>query len=100
MRRMCRFETARSQYSGRTCAMTMGLITKFVPRYLSNCGSVRRGDPSAALAPQVFCPSAWRTGLMKGPAVLIRLGYDIVFETNFPVPMMALLNVHPSRVGD
>jgi transglutaminase-like putative cysteine protease len=32
--------------------------------------------------------------------MLIRLGYDIVFETNFPVPMVALLNVHPSRVGD
>jgi transglutaminase-like putative cysteine protease len=32
--------------------------------------------------------------------VLIRLGYDIVFETNFPVPMVALLNVHPSRVAD
>ncbi|MGD0962867.1 MAG: transglutaminase family protein [Candidatus Acidiferrales bacterium] len=32
--------------------------------------------------------------------MLIRLGYDIVFETNFPVPMVALLNVHPSRAGD
>ena len=32
--------------------------------------------------------------------MLIRLGYDIVFETNFPVPMVALLKVHPSRAGD
>jgi transglutaminase-like putative cysteine protease len=32
--------------------------------------------------------------------MLIRLGYDIVFETNFPVPMVALLNVHPSRLAD
>jgi transglutaminase-like putative cysteine protease len=36
----------------------------------------------------------------KGLAVLIRLGYDIAFETVYPVPMVALLNVHPSRVSD
>jgi transglutaminase-like putative cysteine protease len=32
--------------------------------------------------------------------VLIRIGYDILFETALPVPMVALLNVHPSRVAD
>ena len=32
--------------------------------------------------------------------MLIRLGYDIVFDTPFPVAMIALLQVHPSRVKD
>lgn len=32
--------------------------------------------------------------------MLIRLGYDIQFELACPVPMVALLNVHPSRIGD
>lgn len=32
--------------------------------------------------------------------MLIRLGYDIVFETPCDVAMVALLNVHPSRVAD
>jgi transglutaminase-like putative cysteine protease len=32
--------------------------------------------------------------------MLIRLGYDIEFEASAPVPMIALLNVHPSRVPD
>ena len=32
--------------------------------------------------------------------MLIRLGYDIVFDTPLPVPMVALLQVHPSRVKD
>ena len=30
--------------------------------------------------------------------MLIRLGYDIVFDTPLEVPVVALLNVHPSRV--
>lgn len=30
--------------------------------------------------------------------MLIRLGYDIIFETPLDVPVVALLNVHPSRV--
>jgi transglutaminase-like putative cysteine protease len=32
--------------------------------------------------------------------MLIRLGYDIQFYIPAPVPMVALLNVHPSRAGD
>ena len=32
--------------------------------------------------------------------MLIRLGYDISFETNTDVTMVALLNVHPSRASD
>ena len=32
--------------------------------------------------------------------MLIRLGYDISFETSAEVPMIALLNVHPSRAHD
>ncbi len=32
--------------------------------------------------------------------MLIRLGYDIRFEVNQPVPFVALLSVHPSRRGD
>lgn len=32
--------------------------------------------------------------------MLIRLGYDIVFDTPLPVPMIALLKVHPSRAND
>src|SRR5271156_5159132 len=42
---------------------------------------------------------------MRGPKVqgfdmLIRLGYDIIFDTPLPAPMVALLKVHPSRVND
>jgi transglutaminase-like putative cysteine protease len=36
----------------------------------------------------------------EGLSVLIRIGYDILFETIAPVPMVALLNVHPSRLAD
>jgi transglutaminase-like putative cysteine protease len=32
--------------------------------------------------------------------MLIRLGYDIIFDIPVPVPMVALLKVHPSRVKD
>jgi transglutaminase-like putative cysteine protease len=32
--------------------------------------------------------------------VLIRLGYDIQFSVPVPVPMVAMLNVHPSRAAD
>ena len=32
--------------------------------------------------------------------MLIRLGYDIIFDTPLPVPMVALLKVHPSREMD
>jgi transglutaminase-like putative cysteine protease len=32
--------------------------------------------------------------------MLIRLGYDIQFDIPAPVPMVAMLNVHPSRVPD
>jgi transglutaminase-like putative cysteine protease len=32
--------------------------------------------------------------------MLIRLGYDIRFNTPFPVPVVALLNVYPSRAQD
>src|ERR1017187_1149675 len=30
----------------------------------------------------------------------IRLGYDIQFEAPVSVPVVAMLNVHPSRAGD
>jgi transglutaminase-like putative cysteine protease len=39
-----------------------------------------------------------RTGGLH--AVLIRLGYDIQFDIAAPVPMIAMLNVHPSRRRD
>jgi transglutaminase-like putative cysteine protease len=32
--------------------------------------------------------------------MLIRLGYDVIFDTPVPVPIVALLKVHPSRVND
>jgi transglutaminase-like putative cysteine protease len=32
--------------------------------------------------------------------MILRLGYDIQFDIPAPVTMVALLNVHPSRVGD
>ena len=32
--------------------------------------------------------------------MLIRLGYDIQFETSAEVPIVTLLNVHPSRKND
>ena len=32
--------------------------------------------------------------------MLIRLGYEIIFDNPLPVPIVALLNVHPSRVPD
>ena len=32
--------------------------------------------------------------------MLIRLGYDIQFETRGEVPIVTLLNVHPSRKKD
>ena len=32
--------------------------------------------------------------------MLIRLGYDIIFDAPLPVPIVALLKVHPSRVVD
>lgn len=32
--------------------------------------------------------------------MLIRLGYDIHFDISVPVPIVALLSVHPSRVAD
>src|SRR6202142_168695 len=32
--------------------------------------------------------------------MLIRLGYDIIFDTPLPVPFVVLLKVHPSRVKD
>jgi transglutaminase-like putative cysteine protease len=32
--------------------------------------------------------------------MLIRLGFDIIFDTPLPVPMVALLKVHPSREMD
>ena len=32
--------------------------------------------------------------------MLIRLGYDIQFDIPAPVPMVAMLHVHPSRTAD
>jgi transglutaminase-like putative cysteine protease len=32
--------------------------------------------------------------------MLIGLGYDIIFDVPIPVPFVAMLKVHPSRVGD
>jgi transglutaminase-like putative cysteine protease len=32
--------------------------------------------------------------------MLIRIGYDLVFDVPLPVPVVALLKVHPSRVND
>lgn len=49
-------------------------------------------------------PLLQRSGASRGTfeitAVLIRLGYDIQFEINAVVPMVAMLNVHPSRRHD
>src|SRR3984893_11039937 len=35
-----------------------------------------------------------------GEPMLIRLGYDIQFDIPAPVPMVAMLHVHPSRIAD
>src|ERR1700686_1309545 len=32
--------------------------------------------------------------------MILRLGYDIQFDIPVPVAMVALLNIHPSRVAD
>jgi len=32
--------------------------------------------------------------------MILRLGYDIKFDIPYPVAMVALLNVHPSRAAD
>jgi len=36
----------------------------------------------------------------SGEPMLIRLGYDIQFDIPAAVPMVAMLHVHPSRIGD
>jgi transglutaminase-like putative cysteine protease len=41
-----------------------------------------------------------RLGRVSGESMLIRLGYDIAFNTPREVAIVTLLNVHPSRVGD
>jgi transglutaminase-like putative cysteine protease len=38
--------------------------------------------------------------LQSSKPMILRLGYDIQFELPAPVAMVALLNVHPSRVAD
>jgi transglutaminase-like putative cysteine protease len=55
--------------------------------------AARQGYPGAAAAHGRA--SAWI--LPDEEAMLIRLGYDIQFDVPGPVPMIALLNVHPSR---
>ena len=32
--------------------------------------------------------------------MLIRLGYELIFDAPAPVPMLLLLSTHPSRVAD
>jgi transglutaminase-like putative cysteine protease len=44
---------------------------------------IQRGDPLHSIEPMI-----------------LRLGYDIQFEIPAPVAMVALLNVHPSRIAD
>jgi transglutaminase-like putative cysteine protease len=54
-----------------------------------HCGTSFAARPSLRLA---------RT--FEADPVLIRLGYDIQFDIDAPVPMVAMLNVHPSRRQD
>src|ERR1700742_1277002 len=39
-------------------------------------------------------------GLHVPSPMLLQLGYEIEFELPAPTPIVALLNVHPTRVGD
>src|SRR5262249_17307819 len=55
---------------------------------------VKIESPDGAHVP---VPVHFNTG---GKRVLIRLGYDIQFDIPFPVAMLALLHVHPSRMHD
>ena len=45
-------------------------------------------------------PASLLLKLLEGSSVLIRLGYDIEFYLPFPTPLIALLEVHPSRIPD
>jgi transglutaminase-like putative cysteine protease len=52
-----------------------------------------------------FLHASWRRARAPpdgylGKIMRIRLGYDIQFEVPVPVPVVAMLNVHPSRAGD
>jgi hypothetical protein len=38
--------------------------------------------------------------LASNQPMILRLGYDIEFEIPAPVAMVALLNVHPSRIAE
>lgn len=53
-------------------------------------GPISSGTPFAAASRAPF----------ETNAVLIRLGYDIQFDIDAPVPLVAMLNVHPSRRRD
>ncbi len=57
------------------------------------------------VSPNVICLTLTHRGHYDGVNsivgfMLIQLGYDIRFQTLCPVPMIALLNVHPSRRDD
>jgi transglutaminase-like putative cysteine protease len=57
------------------------------------------------LSPDVICLTLTGVGHYDGVTstallMLIQLGYDIRFQTSSPVPIIALLNVHPSRRND
>ena len=59
------------------------------------------GEPSVPTR-RGFKPDGWSTRrslAFDGP-IILRLGYDIQFDIPSPVAMVALLNVHPSRVAD
>ncbi len=45
------------------------------------------------------CPTVHRSMPLMDPMIL-RLGYDIKFDLPFPIAVVALLNIHPSRNAD
>lgn len=59
----------------------------------AHCGTV-------VTDPQSFGLAANAPPARQDSKMLIRLGYDIIFDTPAPVAIVALLKVHPSRVHD
>jgi hypothetical protein len=45
-------------------------------------------------------PCPHRGHQRKDIIVQIRVGYEISYDTPQPTPMLLMLNVHPSRMGD
>lgn len=49
---------------------------------------------------ECFILGARQDATAVGVHLMLRAGFDIQFEIPSPVPIVAMLNVHPSRVAD